>query len=202
MPIINEIITPRSWIQVRDRIGLIIADELFNQSAMTYEDWINADVYVERWRPITHEECLIHPVVTVGIESITPSSESWIDSRQSISFSIMIHTAMMSTQQESNDILSMFRNQYLTSIIHAILSHPQYVRLGFNPPFIERRRVSDIKFGQSNRQESMGLSVSIITFDVQVSQCEPMMNGLPIAGASTMFKLNETDKGFLYEYNA
>lgn len=202
MPIINEIIAPRSWIQVRDRIGLIIADELFNQSAMTYEDWINADVYVERWRPITHEECLIKPLVTVGIESITPNSETWIDSRQNIQFSIMVHAAMKSTQNESNDVLSMFRNQDLTSMIHAILSHPQYVRLGFDLPFIERRRVGDIKFGQSNRQESLGLTVSIITLEVQVSQCEPMMTGIPIGGASTMFKLNETDKGFLYEYNS
>jgi len=73
--IINTPLDSRSWILVRDRIGQIVKDELFNQAAITYNDWLNCDVFTERWAPVTPDECKDASLINITIKSITPENE-------------------------------------------------------------------------------------------------------------------------------
>lgn len=200
MPIIiDQIIPSRSWEAVRDRVATILKEELFHQSAITYNDWINCDVYADRWKPVGIDECTDAPLINVTTESAVPTSETWIDSNVITTFNIVVSTAMSATAQESGDTLSSERTQAICGIIQAILMHPLYVRLGFAPPFIIRRRVSDIKFGVPERQESANITLGIVTFEVTHGQDEPTETGLPIGGYSTSVTVNETNKGLRYE---
>lgn len=199
MALINEIISPRSWILVRDQIGLILKTELANQAVITYEDYLDCDVYVERHSPITVEELINTSVVNVSIESVTPSNQTIIDSDVTIQFNIAITTSMPSDDTNGGDVNSGIRNQHTSSVIHGILSHPLYIRLGFTPPFIMRRTISEIKFGTPNRIDSTNVTMALISLEVVCSQNEPESNGIDIGSASTTFKLQETEKGYKYE---
>lgn len=199
MWVIEETIQPRSWISVRDRIGQIIKDNLFYQYSVNYIDWLDCDVFVERWAPITTEETTLRPVICVSVESITPTNETLIDSDQLVTFNIMTHTSEPATPGKGSDENSSFSNQDISSVIHGIFSHPKLIKLGFPAPFIMRRRVSDIKFGKVDRKESYGLIVSIITLEVLFSQNEPVETGVPIAGYVTSMKMKDTNRGYKFE---
>jgi hypothetical protein len=199
MALINEIISPRSWVLVRDQIALIITTELANQAAITYEDYLDCDVYVERHAPITTEELVNTSVVNVSIESVAPSNQTIIDSDVTIQFNIAITTSVPSNDTTGGDVNSAIRNQHTASVIHGILSHPLYIRLGFAPPFIMRRTVSEIKFGTPSRQDSINTTMALISLEVVCSQNEPESTGIDIGSAGTTFKLQETEKGYKYE---
>lgn len=197
--VINEVITQRSWEFVKIRIAQIIKEELFNQAAISYNNWLDCDVYTERWSPVTPDECIDHSVVNISIDSITKTNETAIDSDVLISFGIVINTSMFANENGGSDTNSSERNQIVTGVIEGILMHPSYIRLLFPAPFIMRRRVSEIKFGTSNREESMGMTLSMITFEVLCSQDEPLENGVPFGGSFTSVKVNETEKGYKYQ---
>lgn len=199
MPIINSPIASRSWELVRNRVAAIIKDELFNQAAITYNDWLNCDVYTERWMPVGIDECVDAPVVNIAIESITPINETWACSNLSIMFNILVTAGMNATQTENNDTRSFDRNQTVCGVINGILMHPLYVQLLFPAPFIIRRRVVDVKFGTPERQESAGITLGIITFEVVCGQNEPESTGIPLGSSITSVTVNQTDKGYQYE---
>lgn len=199
MAVINAPIQFRSWYLVRDRVAAIVKDELFHQAAITYEDWKDCDVYTERFSPITLDEIVDTSVITVSIDSITPRNETAIDSDIETVISIAITTAMRATDQAGSDVLSMDRSQIIAGIIHGIFAHPEYIRLKFAPPFIMRSKVTDIKFGTPNRQESAGITMSLVTLTVLHSQDEPESTGVPFGSSVTGVLVNQTDKGYKYE---
>ena len=201
MPIINTIIQPRSWILVRDRIGQILKDELANQAAITYNDYINCDVYVERWSPVNLNECIDTSVVIVGIESIKPENSTWIDRDDVVQYSIVTTTAMAASPTNGGDVNAMMRNQEITGIIDGILTHPEYITLAFPKPFIIRSKVVDIKFGMQNRQESAGMVSSVVTLEVSFDQSEPESTTTPLSESLTSVKINDTENGYKYEFN-
>lgn len=198
MPVINVALDNRKWILVRDQIATILKDELYNQSVITYEDWKDCDVYVERWRPITEEELLDTSVINISIEQIGTERQTIADSSTALKVSILIHTAMPATEFTQGDENSSERNQIIASLCQAILQHPLYVRLGFAPPFIEHKEVSEIKFGKSDRLDSTNISVAMLTVDVRFGQGEPTETGVALALSTTVMKIDNDGDGYKF----
>lgn len=202
MPLINQPIEQRAWKTVRDRIASIISIEMFNQAAIQYDDRFDVSVYTERSAPVLIEECRDSPVIVVSIDSISPEGYTQITRDDMTLFNIAIYSSQPANSSGSADIVSMDFNQSIAGMIDAIFSHPGYCRLGFPPPFIMRSEITSIKFGVPDRQESAGISLSLITLSVRHGQKEPEDTGFPFGLNTTQVKVNETEKGFLYQTQA
>jgi hypothetical protein len=61
---INHIIGPRVHEIIRTRVAQILAEELAEQSAMTYDDDFMLPIYVHRFKPVMPEELPIAIVST------------------------------------------------------------------------------------------------------------------------------------------
>lgn len=199
MPVINTPLDNRKWSIVRDQLAAILKDELSNQAIMTYEDWKDCDVYVERFRPVVESELKDTSVIIVSIEQITPDRQTIVDSSTSLRANVVIYTAMPSTQNTQGDTNSSERNQIIAGLCQAILDHPLYVRLGFAAPFIEHREVNEVKFGRADRMDSTNISVAMLTVDVKFGQGEPTENGVPLVLSSTIMKVDNGDLGYKFE---
>ena len=196
---INTIIDSRSWELVRDKLAAIIKAELVQQAAMSYDDYLNCDVYTERSHPITQDEITDTSVVVITSDKMIPQMTTLTDGIYNATFSVLIYTSMPANSSGNGDYNSSIRNQKTAGVIHGILMHPVYVRLDFAPPFIARREVSEIKFGSPQREDSANVKLAIITVDVICSQNEPETSGVLLVGNTTVVKIDGGEKGFKFE---
>lgn len=200
---INTIIPVRSSELVRDRIAQILALELANQAELMDDESIACPVYVERWIPVNVSECQTTSIVIVSIEDLEKQNQTVIDSDVMLTFSIQVFTAREATDENESDIESSLKNQRLAGIIDGILSHQYYISntLDFPKPFVMVMGVQSIKYGISNREESAGLSVANITYNVKVAQNEAVATGLEWTETTVVQKINDTNKGFKYIFS-
>lgn len=192
---INYVIPPRCHEIIRDRVGLIVADELAMQAAITYEDLFLAKVYVQRSKPFEPDEC---PVINVHINSGTLDNHTIIDSDSETQFFIDVFTTGASNDTEKGDTVSSFDGQQLAGVIQAILLNPIYKTLGFAPPFIMRSKVTNFEPMTVERNDSTNMSVVRITLVVKAGQTEPGVDAITTFIAQTQVMLHETDLGYLW----
>lgn len=195
MALINNPIPPRAYELIRDRIGNILAVELMNQEAITYDELFDVPVFVQRSKPVNQDE---PKIINVSFDTGRFSGQTVISANGDFTFYIDVIVTGQSTQTGRGDVLTNYNAQKLAGVCCGILEDPQYITLGFNRPFIGRSHVTDIAPGMIERGEATELSVVRITLNVFCLQNEPAITGIPLSQNLTTVHLGETNLGFQY----
>jgi TATA-box binding protein (TBP) (component of TFIID and TFIIIB) len=192
---INYELQPRSYEIIRDRLGLIIADELLMQAAVSYEDLFLAPVYVQRSKPVQIEET---PVVCVSVDKGAYDNHTVIDSDGEFTFFIDCYTTGSYSGLERGDISASKDAQRLAGVVEAIVANPIYKTLGFAPPFIMRSKVMGFEPAIIQRGEEANLSVVRLTVVVKAGQAELGSEPISTFTTQTQVLIYNTAEGYLY----
>lgn len=197
--IINPI-TNRAFELVRDRIALILTEELAQQFVLQpTETVLGTKVFTERHIEPSDEEL---PLVNVSVATgdyglLTALSQdgSWI-------FHIESYTNAVNTLTERGYTTSAKSLQRLTGVIQAILSDSKYRTLNFDTPFIEHVEVQDIKFSSPIKaNDSASVLMSRLTFLVRVpDNVEELVFNL-IDGYDTSVLIDDSNEGHVFSGN-
>lgn len=198
MALINYPIGPRAHELIRDRVGEIIFVELANQFAISYDETLAADVFIERNKPTQPDE---FPMVNISVIKGDFDNQSVEKSDGTFQFAIDCYTKSATTDNQRGDVLSMFAAQRLAAVVMAILDDTQYFRLGFAPPFIMGSHVQSFELSEPDPNETTNISVNRIILNVRANQPENPQTPIPIGGNTTGVKLDLTDKGYQYVLN-
>lgn len=196
MALITNIIQPRNYELIRDRIGLILAEEIQNQFALTANQDINSTVYVERIVPFDKTEM---PCLNVLLSRGGFGNNDVKQSDGTYTYFIDVYAKSKSTNGSNGDKLAMISLQKNIGIIIAILEDTRYIRLGFTHPSISSTMVSDFAIADpSNNQDASSIVMGRITFTVRVPEKVELINASDIDGWETSVTLEESDKGYVF----
>jgi hypothetical protein len=193
--IIDFEIQERSYERIRDRVGLILAAELANQHAITYNDLFDVKVFVQRTKPIQPEEC---PLINISIDSGQYSNSTVIDSDGSFRILIHVFTRAESDGNDRGDVLASKEAQKLAGVTQAILMNPRYVTLLFERPFIMRSKIESFGAGIIEKGEATNLAVVESVLTVLASENETASDATELNEISTTVCLYNTENGYLY----
>jgi hypothetical protein len=191
MPI-TETISERNFELVGQAIGAILATEYPNQTTTE-----NLVVWNERVSGFGNEEL---PAVNVSYANSRFENHSVISKIGENQYYVDIHTNAVNADGTEADETAARLAQRIAGITEYILSHPLYVRLGFDPGVVTHRLVTDIMIAKP-KGESDALSTVIARVIVNVGANEDVndIQGTTIEEIHTQVKLNETEKGFRFE---
>jgi len=195
-----QITTPigsRAFELIRHQIGAILADELPSQATLNSDSNLNAEVFVERFKPVGDEEV---PVVIIGFSDLAPGLKTASSTDGNMTFLIDCYEKAKSTDSEKQaDKTATIKLQRLIGVIYGILSHHKYRTLGFAAPFIEHTEIKDIKIAQpKNAKDASSVVMGRIEFIVRAPDKNTASDPVMIDGYSTQALLDLTDLGYTY----
>jgi len=193
---IKTIIPAQAFEVVRDKIALILIDELENQVGISYRTELDAKVTVERFIPYNESEL---PAVNVALAKGDFDNQTTIDSDGTYRYNIDVYHKSKGKTNKRGDTLAMINVQALIGVCKAILESPQYITLGFDAPFIMRRHVENIVIAEpADKKDTNSIVMGRITFIVRVPENVDVISANLIAGFDTQVKLGLTEKGYIY----
>lgn len=199
MGLIPQKIQPQAFELIRDRIGAIIVDELYQQAAINYTDDLDATVWQERFVPFNHSE-IRHGAINITYDGTSYESETQQSATGICNFSIDFYMAAKASATSTGDKRARFKLARQIGVVRAILMDTRYKTLAFATPFIWNRRVVDIKIGDPINNEEDGTSsiMARMMFAVRVSEEVDLISVRDIDGYSTQAVLSDTDMGYHY----
>lgn len=193
---INQIIGPRWFEVIRDRIALIIKDELLNQFNLSGNPIVNATVFSERTIPVNKSEL---PLVNVMLAAGDFDNYKQLEKDGLYSFNIDVFHFAEGTNVERGDQLSINNLHRLLGVIDYILSDPQYSFLGFSVPSISRVQVEDFKISDPTEgQRSENVSMGRLVLTVRVNESNEPVEPSVLGDFITEVKIFNTEKGYLF----
>lgn len=201
MPVITTIIPIQSFEIVRNQLGAILIDEINNQAVLNGNNPdINAAVWLERVVPFDKTEM---PAVNVMLSRGTYDEHSIKQDDGTYIYNIDVYTSGKSTATDDGDKLAMLKLQRLIGIIRAIIQDPKYYTLGFNPPFVIKRRIESIQIAEPTILDDALQSVmGRLSLSVKVPETTFIPGAPLVAGNETKVKLYLTEKGYQYQLGA
>lgn len=197
---ITGIIGEHSFELIRDRIGEILADEIANQFTLRpSETEIDATVFVDRFTPFDKSEL---PAVNVLLASgdysvVTPKCDTG-----DYEYYIDVYTSGKETDLVRGDTQSSRNLHKLLGICRAILRSPYYSTLGFITPQIGHLSIASIQVMEpKNNQDATNTIWGRLVFKVKAPEFVELQTALDIDNWKTTVKLNNTEKGYLFEKN-
>ncbi len=196
---ITETIGLRSFEVVRDQIGAILADELPSQATLNGDTRLNAEVFVERFRPVSDQETELKSIIVIELSQGDYDMKPVTSQDGTYTFNIDCYEFGKTTATERGDKTASVKLQRLLGVVQGILSHPKYKTLGITPPFIEHTEVSGFKISDpTGKKDAASMVLGRIEFKVRVPD---KLNGslpVPIDGYTTQALLGLTDLGYTY----
>jgi len=197
--IITGIIPSQQFEIIRDKIGLILFEELTNQYTLTSNEELNLKVYVERLVAFDKTDM---PCVNVLFSGGTYNNKNTLSADGNYSFFIDVYSAAKSTTELSGDAKAAFSLQKVLGVCRAILENPQYRDLGYTEPKVSRTSIESISIQEpQNNQDATSSIMGRLVFNVLVEEDTQLLTANAIDSFSTEVKLNLTDKGYLFEIN-
>jgi hypothetical protein len=200
MAILNQIIPAQNFEVIRDRIPVILVDELSNQATLTGNPDLNADVWSERIIPF---DAANMPAVNILLSRGTSNFFTAVEGVYIYTYFVDVYTKAKSTDGERGGHLASIKLHRLLGVIRAILENPSYRTLGFPMPSLEHTAVTDIAIADpKNSQDANSVMMGRLTFTVQVRETTQLITPVDIAQSNTGVTIDETDEGYLYSYVA
>jgi len=196
---LNGIIGIQAFELVRDRIGSIIADEMANQYAMSYDEDLNLDVWIERLIRFDHTEL---PAINVVLERGELDGHSQVSTDGTYTYDIDVYTSAKADDSETGDTKAMLKLHKIIGKCRSILENSRYKTLGFSAPFVMNRGCRSIQIKIPDSQEALNVVIGRLTMTVKVPETSELITPELIAGYDTVVKLYETDKGYVFSGNA
>lgn len=196
---INYILDERSYIVIRDRIATILIDELRNQFAMTYDETLDAQIYVDRSRAVNPQET---PLVNITLPEGSYDNQTVIKSDGTFTYEIDCYYSQGYSDGNGGDVASRFNATKLMSACQAILENPIYIKLDFDGPFIMSSHVTNFQVGTIDREDATSIAVATFNLVVKATQSEPVGVGVLIAGSNTIANIEGGPQRLIYEGDA
>jgi hypothetical protein len=194
---ITGVIPSQQFELIRDRIALVLFEELAKQYTLTTDERLNVKVFLERAIAIDKTEM---PCINVLLNSGIYSNKSTVTTDGEYSFSIDVYSKEKSTTTVSGDTLASLSLQKLMGVCRAILANPVYRVLGFDTKLIKGTEVEglSIKEPTDNNDSTMSI-MGRLNFKVIVVETTQLINAVPITGQETTATINLSDSGYLYQ---
>lgn len=204
-------IPQQNFEKIRDRIGLIIYQEIENQwSKFNDEDLQaplpNADisttptslqVYIDRVVPIGAEEC---PVVNVSYNGSAYENNDRLKSDGMNTFFIDVYAKSKADEDDDADRLANIKLQKIIGKIGFIFRHSYYKQLAFDPGFIGGVKVASIQIADP-RNDALNLNGCVmgrIVLEVKSTEDVTPLQPRPLQGFTTLATLYNSNKGYVY----
>lgn len=182
--LIDEIVGLGNFEIVRDKIALILAEEIYNQLDISGNE-MDLGVFLERTIPIDNSE---EAVINVSVANVDYQDKTLIAMQGSYNFFIDVY---------ATQIDSPYKLQMLLNYIRYILSNQRYRTLDFAPGFIGGTYVNSFEINEKMlAQDSDFVSISRLIFNVRISECEKQNTGENLYLNETNFKICNSNYGY------
>jgi hypothetical protein len=203
MPQIETAIGLQAFELVRARIAEILADELPNQSTLNSDPELDATVFVERFARPEAKEC---PIVNVCLLKGKYNNQDQTGADGVYDFAVDAYAKSKGDAGNDSstraDSQALFKLQRLLGVVRTILNDSRYKTLGFEPPFIGWRQVTDIEIqNPTDAPGSESMVMGRIVISVRVRETGVDLDPQLIKGYDTYVKLYLTDEGYVYSGN-
>jgi len=218
MPLIPNEIPQQNFEKIRDRIALIIYQEIENQWSNFNDSDLQAPlpnaqisttpeslkVYVDRSIAIDESEC---PVVNVVFNGAPYENNNPLRAEGLNTFFIEVYTKAMANEpvngiptEKDADRLANIKLQKIMGKIAFILRHSYYKTLGFAPGFIGNTKVASIQIADPRDPNfnANGCVYGRVTFEVRATEEVTPVETRDMNGFYTTVVLYNSDKGYVY----
>jgi len=196
---IEYAIGPQSFEIIRDRVGVIIADELDMQFQLTYDKLFESRIYMERFIPFNESE---YDAVNITVARVNLDSNTMLQSDGANTIFIDVYTKGRSYKEVDKLIdgsaIATRKMHRLVGVIRAILMDSRYKTLGFEPGFILRRQIVDLRFANPKVEDNVCTATGRIVFEVRAVEINGSVQPRILADFETVVKLHESEEGYYY----
>lgn len=181
--------------RVRDRIALILADELEYQASCYYVPEAESTVFIERSMPMDKIEM---PAVNVCCVkgSFDNKNQGSVDGMWE--YAIFGQYSSPSTDDDHGDKLAMIKLQRLMGAIKYILEDPIYKTLGFTAPFLSTSIVGEIIYSGAEKKDGLSTVFARLTYQVKLPESNKLLQGTVSNEYVTTATIGTTGEGYLY----
>ena len=196
--LITEIIPLQNFEIIKDKLGVILLEELTNQKKLQCKD-IDFGIFIERQEPYDDAEDV---VVNITENNIAYNSIDEKSSQGNISFNIDVYASGNATIDIDGNTNVRRKLDIVKGWIRYILSSTKYKTLGFPKGFIGGTYVDSIQSDDNyGSQDASFVRFVRIAFSVRASESQEMWNGLGFTGNDTVIKLDDGTKGYKLIFN-
>lgn len=182
--LIEEQIDSGNFEIVRNQIGIILAEEIYNQLDISGND-MHLGIFLERTIPIDNSE---EAVINVSVANVDYQDHNLVSMQGSYNFFIDVY---------ATQIDSPYKTQTLLNYIRYILSNQRYRTLDFAPGFIGGTYVNSFEINDKMlSQDSDFVSISRLIFNVRIMESENMNLGEDFYLNETNYKICESELGY------
>lgn len=207
---ITDRILPSALEVIRDQIGVILADEIANQAVLNQTAdpdlaalLTNFTLFSERFEPPNDNEL---PAVLFFFFNGDFDQKSQHTKRGIYHYYLDLYTSAISNPGNTSSQVASADAQRIAMIINHILEHPHYLTLNLPTrpnPVVARTQVINIKrTEEENTHSGLGVMMYRIIFQVEVSENTGTITGVPVDRATTNVRIEQTDLGYQYIYQA
>ena len=203
---INAIIPKQNAELVRDRLRLIITEELANQKLLLEADdedvtFIAKTVNIDRYTRFDQTEL---PAINISYANTDFDLQDLTFTRGATSFFIDFYIHEDETEETEADRLSNAQLLRLMGMVKFILTSGDYPTLDFNdvPTFIGNRTVKSMGiFNKADVPDALTTTIGRLVYEVTISDdCEATTQGVPLEINNTSALFINNDKGYFYQY--
>lgn len=197
MSVITTPIPPQAFELIRDQLGVILYSEIRNQ-ALGFGNYLMlaTTVWRERIAAFAHNEL---PAVNISFVGGPYDSQ---DSRQvqgTYSYNIDCYASAKAQQDSEADLLALTKLHRLLGVCRAILMDPRYKTLGFQPPFIGNRTITNLLIDDPNRMDATMSVRGRLVLTVKVQEITDLINPPKIQDFVSDVRLYSTDNGYFWK---
>jgi len=196
-PLITEIIPQQGFEKVRDQIGLILITELKNQKQLQgFEE--DVFVYTERIVPMSEDEDLYFNIL---LDGATYGSFTEKDTHGRTMYYIDVYTTGRDSDSASGSVDSALRLHKFIGMVRFILSSTKYKTLALPLGLIGGTYVESFTTPDPNRSDDSNFTrFARLAFAVRIQENQDAWDGVEILTTETRVRLEESDKGYRYEF--
>jgi len=196
MSVIVNGIPPQSFELVRDQIGAILTVEIENQFFKT-GNYDLEDLIVWRERLI-HFDYTELDAINVMFAGGPFSNQDTRQTDGTYNYYVDVYVRSKARDNESPDTRAMIKLHRLMGICRAILMDARYKTLGFEPPFVMHREISQIVIGDPQKMDSTTSVFGRLVISVRVNEIVDLINPPQIKDFLTQVSLELTENGYIW----
>lgn len=197
---INEIIGEQPFESIRDRIGLILAEEIANQYLLTGNENLNlTGVWIDRTNPFNFVDAPCINVTMADLQS-EQNAKASVSSDETARYNIDVYCSQKSTPNESGSVLSRQQAQKILGIVRVILEDSRYNTLDFPKPSLTGVKANSIQMADANNEDNQNIAMGRLVLEVRGVSGLKLGSTVPLDRNTTEVRLENTTRGLRYIY--